>query len=193
METQSNAACDAELIKKFVLGDVRAFEEVVAKHQKPVVNFIYRMMGNFQEAEDIAQEVFIRVYQSAYTYAGRSSFVTWLFKIASNLCFDRLRSGSRGELIYLDAEKEEIQERLLGADATLSPQELVENSELAHFIETAMGKLTAKNRQAIVLREYHGFSYKDIAETAGCSVAAVRCRIYAARQQLKREISLLLD
>ncbi len=190
---QSRSIPDGELIEKFTSGDVGAFEALVMRYQKPVVNFIYRMIGDFEEAEDLAQEAFINVYRSAHTYEGRSSFSTWLFKIASNLCYDSLRSSSHWDFIHLDAEDGKVRERLLGGNATPSPQRLAENSELARFIEAAIGRLPVQNRQAIVLREYYGFSYREIAEIAGCSEGAVRSRIHDARRQLRKRLSFLLE
>ena len=184
---------DEELIKRFTSGDVEAFEALVAKYQKSVVNFIYRMIGSFQEAEDLAQEVFVRVYRSVHTYEGRSSFATWLFTIASNLCRDNLRSSSHWDFVFLDAKKEAVQEELLGESNSPSPQRLAENFQSARFIETAIGKLPFPNRQAIVLREYYGLSYREIAEVAGCTVAAVKSRIHGARSRLRKQLGFLLD
>lgn len=184
---------DEDLVKKFRAGDIEAFESLVMNYQKPVVNFIYRMIGNFQEAEDIAQEVFIRVYRFVHTYEGRSSFATWLFGISSNLCYDSLRASSHWDFVFLDASKERIKEQLLGESTNPSPERLAENSELANLIETAIGKLPFQNRQAVVLREYYGFSYKEIAEIADCTVAAVKSRIHEARKRLRKQLSFLLD
>jgi RNA polymerase sigma-70 factor (ECF subfamily) len=190
---QSCSIPDEKLVKEFTAGDIGAFESLVVRYQKPIVNFIYRMIGNFQEAEDLAQETFIKVYQFAHTYEGRSSFATWLFGIASNLCYDNLRAKSHWDYVFLDAKKEAIREQLLGESAIPSPQQSAENSELAKFIETAIGKLPVQQRQAIVLREYYGFSYTEIAEVTNCSVAAVKSRIHKAKLQLRKELRFLLD
>lgn len=184
---------DGELIKNFTAGDIEAFEALVVRYQKPVVNFVYRMIGSFQEAEDLAQEVFIKVYRFIHTYEGRSSFATWLFTIASNLCHDNLRYSSHWDFVFLDAKKETIREQLLGESTIPSPQRSAEDSELARFIETAIGKLPFQNREAVVLREYYGLSYKEIAEVADCTVAAVRSRIHEARKRLRRQLGFLLD
>jgi RNA polymerase sigma-70 factor (ECF subfamily) len=178
---------DDELIRRFVSGDIKAFETIVLKYQKPIINFIYRMTGNFQEAEDVAQEVFMKLYRSAYTYKGRSSFTTWLFRIASNLCCDSLRSSSHWDRVPIEKIRDGLQGKLL------SPQELMESSELIQFIETAIGRLPNQQRQAIVLREYYGFSYTSIAEVADCSVTATKSRIHKAKQKLKKELSFILD
>ena len=191
--SQSYPISDEELVKKFTVGDINAFEALVVRYQKSIVNFIYRMIGNFQEAEDLAQETFIKVYQFAHTYEGRSSFATWLFGIASNLCYDNLRAKSHWDCIFIDEKKEAIREQLLGESAIPSPQKAAEDSELADLIETAIGKLPVQQRQAIVLREYYGFSYSEIAEVAKCSVAAVKSRIHKAKLQLRKELRFLLD
>jgi len=180
-------ASDDELVRCFVNSDIKAFETIVLKYQKPIINFIYRIIGNFQEAEDIAQEAFMKLYCSAYTYEGHSSFTTWLFKIASNLSCDRLRVRSHWDCVPIDAIRDGLQGKLL------SPQELVESSELTQFIETAIGRLAIQQRQALVLREYCGFSYTEIAEVADCSVTAIKSRIHKAKQKLRKELSFILD
>jgi RNA polymerase sigma-70 factor (ECF subfamily) len=189
--SRSCSISDEELVRKFTAGDVKAFETLVARYQKPVVNFIYRMIGDFHQAEDMGQEVFIKVYRFAHTYEERSSFATWIFGIASNLCCDVLRIKSHWDLLYLDANRENIRGHLLTGDT--SPESHVESLELGKLIEIAIGKLPVHQRQAIVLREYYGFSYTDIAEVAGCSLAAVKSRIYKAKQQLRRKLSFLID
>jgi len=186
---QSCSISDDELVKKFTVGDVRAFEEIVARYQKPVVNFIYRMIGDFQEAEDIAQEVFIKLYWFAHTYEGRASFSTWLFRIANNLCCDSLRVKSHWDCVSLETI---LNEPLQGSTA-FSPQRSAECSELARIIETAIGKLPVQQRQAIILREYYGFSHSEIASVANCSVTTVKSRIHKARQRLRRQLRFLLD
>jgi RNA polymerase sigma-70 factor (ECF subfamily) len=187
--SQPYSISDDELIKKYTTGDVKAFEELVERYKKPIVNFIYRMIGDFQEAEDIAQEVFIKLYWSAHTYEGRSSFVTWLFKIASNLCCDNLRAKSHWECISLES----VKGQLLEDSIFPSPQTSAENSELARYIEVAIGKLSVQQRQAIVLREYYNLSYTEIAEIEECSVTTIKSRIYKAKQQLKRRLNFLLE
>jgi RNA polymerase sigma-70 factor (ECF subfamily) len=191
--SRSRSTLDNELIREFKAGDTRAFEAIVVRYQKPIVNFIYRMIGDFQEAEDIAQEVFIKIYRFAHTYEGRSTFASWLFGIASNLCYDSLRTRSHWDRVFPDAEETAVREQILGESKAPSPEELAENSEIARFIESAVGQLPIQQRQALVLREYYGLSYKEIADAANCSVAAVKSRIHKAKQRLGRKLDFLLD
>lgn len=178
---------DETLLNRFLNGDISAFEEIVVRYQKPIINFIYRMIGDFHAAEDLAQDVFIKVYESAGTFKGSSKFSTWLFSIAVNLCIDRQRVESRREFVSLDDEVMEIQSN------SISPDKFAENAELGELIEKAIHSLDKDKRTAIVLREYHGLSYEEIAESVGCSVGAVKSRLHKAREQLRRKLAFLLD
>ena len=178
---------DETLLNKFLDGDISAFEEIVARYQKPVINFIYRMIGDFHEAEDLAQNVFIKLYKRADTFKGSSRLSTWLFSIAVNLCIDKKRVESRREFVSLDDEVIEIQ------SDSISPDTRAENSEIAQFIEEAILSLDEEKRAAIVMREYHSMSYEKIARSLGCSVGSVKSRLHKARKQLRSKLAFLLD
>ncbi|HIE27510.1 TPA: sigma-70 family RNA polymerase sigma factor [Candidatus Poribacteria bacterium] len=186
---------DVDLMLKFQAGDVSAFEQLMHKHQKSVINTIYRFIGNRAEAEELAQEVFLKVYNSAQKYKPKAKFSTWLYKIVTNLCLNELRRR-RLETVPLDDLAEEIPPLSKGGkrgdfiDAGQIPPDIaLEKNELVALIKKAVESLPEKQRMALILREYDGLSYKEIAEVMGCSVASVQSRLQRAKATLKEKLA----
>jgi len=188
---------DVDLMLKFQAGDVSAFEQLMRKHQKPVINTIYRFIGNRAEAEELAQEVFLKVYNSAQKYKPKAKFSTWLYKIVTNLCLNDLRR-KRLEILSLDDLAEEIPptpplskrgKRGDFIDARQIPPDIaLERKELVLRVKKSVESLPEKQRMALILREYDGLSYKEIAEVMGCSVASVQSRLQRAKATLKEKL-----
>lgn len=186
---------DVDLMLKFQAGDVSAFEQLMRKHQKSVINTIYRFIGNRADAEELAQEVFLKVYNSAQKYKPKAKFSTWLYKIVTNLCLNELRR-KRFETVSLDDLAEEIPPLSKGGkrgdfiDARQIPPDIaLERKELAFWIKKSVKSLPEKQRMALILREYDGLSYKEIAEVMGCSVASVQSRLQRAKATLKEKLA----
>jgi len=177
---------DAELMKKVALEDTAAFSEIMKRYQLPLFNFIYRTISDYGEAEDLTQEVFLRVYRSAKRYKPVTKFTTYLFKIARNLCLNRLRKRKRFWLFSLDEEEggTEIQ-----AEDSTRPDVIHEKKEVADIIAEALSTLSEDQRMAVVLQRFHNLSYKEIAEVMGCSVSAVESLLFRAKQNLKKKLS----
>jgi len=181
---------DVDLMLKFQAGDISAFERLMRKHQKSVINTIYRFIGNRADAEELAQDVFLRVYNSAQKYKPKAKFSTWLYKIVTNLCLNELRRKSF-ETIPLDDLSEETSGFI---DAKQAPPDIVlERKELAFRFKKSVESLPKKQRMALILREYDGLSYKEIAEAMGCSVASVQSRLQRARTTLKEKLTLYVN
>ena len=176
---------DGELVRRFAEGDVAAFANLVTRYQNGVFLFFCRMTGQRADAEDLAQETFVRVYESLHSLDDPARFRSWFWAIASNLCRDHHKYHQRR--CHLSIERD------IDLDRQLMAAGPARTAELASRIRTVLEALDDERRMVVVLREYHGLSYEEIAETVGCSVGAVRWRLHAARQQLRASLSDLIE
>lgn len=182
---------DAALMLRVQRGDMRAFEELMARYQQSVANLLYRSLGDAAEAEDIAQNVFLQVYKSAARYRVSAKFSTWLFTIARNLCLNELRRRTRHPAVSLDAphpEHEDEAGRPLPDRRAAGPVESTLHAELEAKIQEALNELPENQRTAILLCREQELSYEDIAAVLGCSLTAVKSLIHRGRETLKRRL-----
>ena len=180
-------AKDVRAMQLVRAGDMAAFEELVERHQRLVVGTVARMLGNNSEVEDIAQQVFVRVWKSAKRYVPRAKFTTWLLKITRNLVFNELRRCSRHAQLPLQVESEDNERSIRDERATAPDASLLEQ-ELQKTIETAIAQLPETQRLAVVLRRYDALSYEEIAEVLGQSVPAVKSLLFRARTELRTRL-----
>lgn len=188
------AAEDAKDVRSMQLvqtGDTFAFEELVERHQRLVAGTVARMLGSNSDVDDIAQQVFVRVWKSAKRYVPRAKFTTWLLKITRNLVFNELRRRSRHAHLPLQVESEE-KERPIRDERTTAPDASLLEQELQRAIETAIAQLPETQRMAVVLRRYDELSYEEIAEVLGQSVPAVKSLLFRARTELRTRLSRYL-
>ena len=182
---------DDELIEKCVQGDTAAFETLVLQYERKVFSVAYRFVGNKEDAEDLAQEAFIKVFKSLKSFRGEASFSTWLYHIVANVCRDALRKSSRRKEDSLDCaittENGEIQREVM--DLSLAPEPILEHKEQAAYLEQLISLLTPEYRAVIVMREIQGFSYEEIARLTGCSLGTVKSRLNRARRALRDKLS----
>ncbi len=176
---------DEELLKKVKNGDVDAFEEIIAKYEKKVFSLIYNMLKNDNDIEDIAQEVFVKVYKNIGKFHGNSSLYTWIYRITTNLCLDYIKKQK--SVIYID---EKIQTDDGEVDFQLPSEEklqdeLYEEKELKQKLEKSIAKLPDKQRVMIVLRDIKGLSYEEISEILEIKLGTVKSQINRARLKLK--------
>lgn len=175
-------------------GDTAALQELVEAHQQRVIGTIAKMLGGELDAEDLAQQVFIRVWRSAPRYQPTAKFTTWLFKITRNLVFNELRRRKRHATQSLEARAEEEGPRPEPADkVTRSPDTALVEAEMQEAIQRAIDELPEMQRMAIVLRRYDEFSYEEIAEILDLSVPAVKSVIFRARTELREKLRQYLD
>jgi RNA polymerase sigma-70 factor (ECF subfamily) len=178
-----NHDLDAELIRQVAEGNESAFEALVEKYQHPVVNTIYRYISDSTQAEDVAQEVFVKVWQHAGSFRGKSKFSTWLYKIVVNQCLN-YRSRERKNTDALDRPvKDETPE----ADVSL------EAGERQAAVRKAIDELPEKQRIALILSRFDRKSYKEISEIMRCSLSSVESLIFRAKENLKKKIVLLIE
>ena len=165
-------------------GNHGAFTELVQMHQQSVVGTAMRLLGNLEDAHDVAQQVFVRIWKGAVRYEPTAKFTTWMFTILRNLAFNEYRRRGRHPLQSLDADEEEFGHQL--ADhATVSPDAAVEHQELEGLVEEAIAALPENQRLALSLRHQEGMAYEEIAEVLQLSLSAVKSLIFRARQELR--------
>ncbi len=187
---------DAALMLRVKRGDMQAFEELAEKYKQPIVNMMYRMLRDLDEAEDLAQNVFIRVYQSAHRYEVSARFSTWIFTIARRLCLNEIRRRGRHPAESLESSQTEYEDqpaRQFEDAKTFSPPEAFLHGELARKIEEALAQLPEKQRLAIALCRQEELSYEEIAKVLGCSVAATKSLIHRGRETLKERLKPYLQ
>jgi RNA polymerase sigma-70 factor (ECF subfamily) len=193
-EDQRRSEEDAEDVRLMGLvarGDTSAFEEVIERHQALVAGTVARMLGSNSDVDDIAQQVFIRVWKSARRYVPRAKFTTWLLKITRNLVFNELRRARRRAHVPLQLEPgaEEIP---LKDETNPAPDASLLEDELQRAIEEAIMQLPESQRMALVLRRYEQLSYEQIAEVLDLSVPAVKSVLFRARTELRSRLSKYL-
>jgi RNA polymerase sigma-70 factor (ECF subfamily) len=182
---------DVRLMELVSGGDAAAFEQLVERHQRLVVGTVSRMLGNTSDAEDIAQQVFVRVWKSAKRYVPRAKFTTWLLKITRNLVFNELRRRSRHPQVSLQSETEE-EERPIRDEHAVAPDASLLEQELQKAIDAAIANLPETQRLAVILRRYEELSYEEIAETLDQSVSAVKSLLFRARTELRESLGRYL-
>ncbi len=177
------------LVESVRAGDDRAFDVIMARHKRPVLSFVFRMMGDASEAEDVAQEVFVRAYQSLCKpgfHQTTAKFSSWLFQIARNAALDGLRRRKRHPTESLSA-LEDKGESLPGTVPAAAEAAVLK--EIGAQIAAAVALLPEDQRTAIILSEYEGLSYSEIAVVMKCSPKSVEARLYRARQFLRRHLT----
>ena len=176
---------DEELVEDVKKGNIDAFEDIVKKYENKVYGIVFHMMKNQNEVEDLAQEVFLKVYKNLDKFKGDSSLYTWIYKITVNLCLDELKK--RKNIIYLDekisVEDGEIDKELPSNER--SQEELYEDKELKENLHRCINKLPDKQNMMIVLRDIKGFSYDEIAKITNNKIGTVKSQINRARLKLK--------
>ncbi len=182
---------DAALMARVKDGDHDAFRALIERHQRAVINVIYRALGDAWEAEDLAQRVFVQVFRSAGRYKPTAKFTTWLFTITHNAILNERRRRARHAAESLDAltqpdEQDETAVQLADARAGDPSREAAER-ELQHKIHAAIQALPEAQRMAVILCRFEGLAYDEIAEVLGCSVSAVKSLLHRARLTLKEQ------
>ncbi|GAB6142347.1 RNA polymerase sigma factor RpoE [Methylosoma difficile] len=193
-QTRTNEQLDEELVLRVQRGDKKAFDMLVLKYQHKIIQLVNRYVKDPSEAQDVAQETFIKAYRALGNFRGDSAFYTWLYRIAINTAKNHLvartRRSSQYEVDIQEAEQIENAPQLQGIE---TPEGLLMNDEIVAVIKSAIDNLPEEMRTAIMLREFEGMSYEEIAEAMSCPVGTVRSRIFRAREAIDNKLSPLLD
>ena len=180
------AAADCDLVTRAAAGREDGFEELVRRYQRPIAAYVYRMVGDYEAALDLTQEVFIKVYNSLRRYRSEFKFSTWIYKIAHNSAVDHLRrQGGREQALLREFDGEQYD--LPIESRRPSPEQESERAERRAEIERVVSQLPAAYRELVVLRHSHDLSYDEIAEVTGLPLGTVKNRLFRAREVMRRE------
>jgi RNA polymerase sigma-70 factor (ECF subfamily) len=184
-DNDNSSTDDKSLVRVAQRGDMVAFEELVARHRDKIYARAYSMMRNEEEAIDLSQEAWVKAWQRLKQFQGESSFGTWMTRIVINLCLDQLRRHKRQRAESIEAMDEESGgvERQMPV-VTVNPTERLERVELRQRIDQALSQLSEAHRTALVLHEFEGMEYKEIARTMECSIGTVMSRLFYARRKM---------
>lgn len=170
---------DFRLIDKFLAGNIESFEQLLRKYRKEIYYFAMRLLGNPEDAEDVAQMAFVNVFRSVKNFKRQSQFKTWLYKIALNLCLNHLKKNKvtqTEELDYTIASDEDISLSML-------------EKEQRHELLKAIQELPERQRLTVILRTYQDLSYQEVSRVLGCSEGAAKANFHFALQKLKKKLS----
>jgi RNA polymerase sigma-70 factor (ECF subfamily) len=189
----SEAVEDRALITLAQAGDMRAFEQLVERHQRRGFALALALVRDENDARELVQDAFLRVFKSLSTFQGDSSFYTWFYRIITNLGIDLLRKPGRRTMELEEerlggADGEEVDTPFMARFEGQSPLDVVRRREIAARLEAALADLPSYHRAVIVLREVEGLSYEEIAETVGVSKGTIMSRLFHARQKLQRAL-----
>ena len=179
-----------ELVGRVAEGDEYAFQILVNRHQAPVLNLIYRFMGDRSKSEDLAQEAFLQVWRAAKSYQHKSKFKTWLYRICVNLCLNEIKSARRKKWLQffknIPDSKHPENESIL--DEAPNPEDLLLARERNQQITNALQALPENQRIALILKRYDNLSYEEISRVLGCSIPAVESLLVRAKRTLQKKL-----
>ncbi len=184
------------LIQAHLSGDPHAFGQIVTRYQLRLLNFVYRMIGDRERAEDLVQEAFLRVHRHLDRFDRSRKFSTWIYTIASNLAKNELRNRSRSPMMTFDQVRPGNDFDYQPAefeDTTTRPDDLAERRDLKSLVDQTVAQLASHHREVFVLRELEGKSYEEIAEIMHCNLGTVKSRLNRARQSFAELIGPHLD
>ena len=187
---------DSGVVSAFLEGESRAFDELVNRYQNRLLNFVYRTTGDRERAEDLVQEVFVRVYRHIHRFDRSRKFSTWIYTIASNLAKNELRNRSRNPLVLFQTIRrnwEDDDRPLQFEDPGTRPDDLYRKRHLRELVAETVAKLPAHHREVFVLRELEGKSYEEIAEITDCNLGTVKSRLNRARNAFAEIIEPWVD
>lgn len=187
---------NAQLVAAHLAGDGRAFQELVGRYRGRLLNFVNRMIGDRERAEDLVQEAFIRVYRHLHRFDTTKKFSTWIYTIASNLAKNELRNRSRSPLVLYQSLRprgEEDQRPLQFEDSSSRPDDIFAGRHLSELVDAAVSTLPPHHREVFVMRELEGRSYEEIAELTRCNLGTVKSRLNRARRAFAERIAPYLD
>jgi len=178
---------DEELVTRSIGGDADSFNQLVLRWERPIYALAYRVIGREEDARDVCQETFLRAFRALSGFRGQAKFSSWLYRIALNLCRDWVRRERRTPVIQAPDDID-VMELQAAHEPSGSIEDLVARNELTRIVERAMARLPEEQRTAIILKEYHGLTFQEIADLLGCPLSTVKTRLYQGLAVLRREL-----
>ena len=179
---------DEELVARSIGGDPDSFNQLVLRWERPIYALAYRVIGREEDARDVCQETFLRAFRAIGGFRGQAKFSSWLYLITLNLCRDFMRRDRRAPIVQVPDGTDPVDL----ADAQASPAESVEDlvarREMSQAVSRAMAELPEEQRTAILMKEYHGLTFQEIADTLGCPLSTVKTRLYQGLSVLRRRL-----
>jgi RNA polymerase sigma-70 factor (ECF subfamily) len=191
-EDRKSNISDEQLIARFQLGDVQAYDLLVRRYKDQLLNFVYRFVGNRTDAEDIVQETFLRVYKNKHMYKEIAKFSTWVYTIAGNLAKTELRRRKRHKIFSVSNFVNEERDYDI-PDREHSPEKKVDSTIQEDIIQKAIEKLPAKFREVIILRDIQGFAYEEISQILDIPLGTVKSRVNRGRLKLQEDLKFLYE
>jgi RNA polymerase sigma-70 factor (ECF subfamily) len=178
---------DEELVARAQGGDIDSFNQLIVRWERPIYALAYRVIGREEDARDVCQDAFLRAYRALPGFKGQAKFSSWLYRIALNLCRDWIRRQRRAPMAQLP-EDTDASELVAERGPVESIEDLVVRRELSAIVEEAMSELSEEQRTAIILKEYHGMTFQEIADMQGCPLSTVKTRLYQGLSLLRRRL-----
>lgn len=180
---------DEELVARSVQGDSESFNQLVLRWERSIYALAYRTLGRDEDARDICQETFLRAYRGLHAFKGQAKFSSWLYRIALNLCRDAMRRERRAPLVAVPEGIDPTELAAQQPSPAPSVEDLVAQAELGRHVAAVMRRLPEDQRTAILLKEYHGLTFQEIAEITGCPLSTAKTRVYQGLSVLRRELA----
>jgi len=181
------ASTDEELVARSIGGDLDSFNQLVLRWERPIYALAYRVIGREEDARDVCQETFLRAFRALGGFKGQAKFSSWLYRITLNLCRDWIRRERRQPLAQTPEGVDLVELAGEGADVD-SVEDLVARKEIGAAVSKAMALLPEEQRTAIVLKEYHGLTFQEIADMLDCPLSTVKTRLYQGLTLLRRQL-----
>src|SRR5215213_9015403 len=178
---------DEELVARSIRGDTESFNELILRWERPIYVLAYRVIGREEDARDVCQETFLRAFRALPGFKGQAKFSSWLYRIALNLCRDWIRRQRRAPVMQMP-EGVEVGELIAERGPVESIEDLVGRRQLSAVVEQAMALLPEEQRTAIILKEYHGMTFQEIADLQACPLSTVKTRLYQGLAVLRRQL-----
>jgi len=178
---------DEELVTRAQAGDQESFNQLVVRWERPIYALAYRVLGREEDARDVCQDTFLRAYRALPGFKGQAKFSSWLYRIALNLCRDWIRRQQRAPVSQMPEDMDPAA-LLAETEPAESIEDLVARRELSAIVGQAMKALSEEQRTAIILKEYHGMTFQEIADLQGCPLSTVKTRLYQGLAQLRRHL-----
>jgi RNA polymerase sigma-70 factor (ECF subfamily) len=187
LTVQGLAITDEELVVRSVNGDMDSFNQLIRRWERPIYALAYRTIGREDDARDVCQETFLRAYRALQGFKGQAKFSSWLYRIALNLCRDWMRKQRRTPVVALP-EDVDVSELAAAQGPVETIEALVARRELSRAVAKVMATLPEEQRTAIILKEYHGLTFQEIADLQGCPLSTVKTRLYQGLSVLRRQL-----